>query len=83
MPSFASTSSSKIEALVERMRPGRPLREDGTMQEVIDWTNASRRVVKSMASVTFQAAAIFENEGKELQSYSEQLTGLLADDSDD
>ena len=78
MPS--STSSRKIEALVERMRRGRPLREDGTMEEVINWCNHSRRVVKSMASVAFQAAAIFENEGKELKSCSEQLTGLLADD---
>ena len=34
----------------------------------------------AMASVAFQAAAIFENEGKELKSCSEQLTGLLADD---
>ena len=78
MPS--STSSSKIEALVERMRRGRPLREDGSMEMVIDWCNHSRRVVKSMASVAFQAAAIFENEGKELKSCSEQLTGFLADD---
>ena len=81
MPS--STSSSKIEALIERMRPGRPLREDGTMQSVIEWANTSGQVVKSMASVAFQAAAIFEDEGKLLKSCSEQLTGLLADDSDD
>ena len=78
MPS--STSSSKIEAVVARSRPGRPALERGTMQEVIEWTNASRHVVKSMASVAFQAAAIFENEGKELKSFSEQLTGLLADE---
>ena len=78
MPS--STSSSKIEALVERMRRGRPLREDGSMEMVIDWCNHPRREVKSMASVAFQAATIFEDEGRELKTCSEQLTGLLADE---